>query len=183
MRPSCFSHPGLIGYWPLAEDGRDHSGHERHGVIHGGGPRRGRFNGRSSYVEIPSDPGLELGRGDFAIAAWVKADDAGRGTIGDVIGQWDTDARKGYGICVKGSCGGYNGHSSERNLHFGTDDADLGEWTDCGRPNRTSNYVSNSLTVFNGSLYAATTDASVPTRLGALMAPQPGTGLYCSEGS
>ncbi len=30
---------------------------------------------------------------------------------------------------------------------------------DCGRPSPTSNYVSNSLTVFEGSLYAATSDA------------------------
>jgi hypothetical protein len=32
------------------------------------------------------------------------------------------------------------------------------DWQDCGRPNPTSNYVGNSLTVFNGKLYAGTVD-------------------------
>lgn len=152
----------LIGYWPLRDDAKDHSGHGLDGVEHGAARTDGRFDGRSSYVEIPPGAAFNLGRKDFTVAAWIRADDPALDITGDVVGLWDADRRKGFTLCVKGSAGGYNSHGSERNLHFGIDDADLGPWEDCGRPNLTSNYVSNSLTVFNGDLYAATSDATTP---------------------
>ena len=43
--------------------------------------------------------------------------------------------------------------------YFGIDNAQLGPWEDCGRPCATSNYVSNSMTVFDGHLYVGITDA------------------------
>jgi hypothetical protein len=152
----------LLGYWPLRDDARDHSGHGLHGTDHGAARTDGRFDGRSSFVEIPAHPALELGQGDFSIAAWIKADDSSTDITGDVINKWDPAARRGFTLCVKGSSGGYNSHGSERNVHFGIDQAQLGEWEDCGRPSPTSNYVSNSLTVFDGNLYAATTDGASP---------------------
>jgi len=150
----------LIGHWPLLEDARDHSGNGHHGERRGEASAVGLFDGRSDYVEIPDSPSLNLSRGDFSVSAWIRADDAATDITGDVIGKWDSATRKGFTLCVKGSSGGYNSHGSERNVHFGIDDAELGEWEDCGRPNPTSNYVSNSLTVFDGSLYAATSDAA-----------------------
>ena len=44
-------------------------------------------------------------------------------------------------------------------MYFGIDNAQLGPWEDCGRPCATSNYVSNSMTVFDGHLYVGITDA------------------------
>lgn len=152
----------LLGYWPLQGDAQDHSGNGLHGREQGAARQGRHFDGRSSYIEILHGPKLDLGRSNFTIAAWIKADDAATDITGDVIGKWDPETRKGFTLCVKGSSGGYNSHGSERNVHFGIDDADLGEWQDCGRPNPTSNYVSNSLTVFDGGLYAATTDAAAP---------------------
>src|SRR5262245_13768052 len=120
----------LLGYWPLSGDAQDHSGNGLHGREQGAARQGRHFDGQSSCIEIPHGPQLDLGRSDFTIAAWIKADDAATDITGDVIGKWDPEARKGFTLCVKGSSGGYNSHGSERNVHFGIDDADLGEWQD-----------------------------------------------------
>src|SRR5262249_4998058 len=65
---------GLIGYWKLRGDCRDHSGHGHHGTNHGVDLQTGSFDGRGAYVEIPSDEQLRLGRGDFTVSAWVHTD-------------------------------------------------------------------------------------------------------------
>ncbi len=155
----------LLGHWALIEDARDSSGNGHHGVLHGfAAPNgsaivNGRFDGRSNYVEIPHSPSLILRKSDFTIAVWVKSGEAATDVVGDVISKWDATSRTGFTLCIKGSSGGYNSHGSQRSLQFGIDQASTGTWTDCGRPNPTSSYVSNSLTVFDGNLYAATSDA------------------------
>lgn len=154
-----------LGHWPLIEDARDRSGNGHHGVPHGSTSASGSvkpnglFDGRSDYVEIPRSEALMLRTSNFTIAAWVKAGEAATDVIGDVISKWDPATRTGFTLCIKGSSGGYNSHGSQRGVQFGIDQASTGTWNDCGRPNATSSYVSNSLTVFNGELYAATSDA------------------------
>src|SRR5688572_14488154 len=55
---------GLVGYWKLQGDCRDHSGNGHHGTEHGAGPRTGSFDGRGAHVEVPAGESLRLGRGD-----------------------------------------------------------------------------------------------------------------------
>lgn len=157
---TVFADDALLGHWPLVEDAQDHSGHGRHGVFRGSDQEEISFDGRSRYVEIPASAALQLERGDFTIAAWVKSDQASTDMIGDIISKWDPATRKGLTLAIMGSAGGYNSHGTDRGIRFGIDEGKLGEWEDCGRPNPTSNYISNSLTVFDGSLYAATTEAT-----------------------
>jgi hypothetical protein len=73
---------GLVGYWPLRGDCRDHSGNDLHGVSHGVRLEDATFDGRGGYVEIPAGPKLQLGTGDFTFAAWVYTEQ----DIDDVIG-------------------------------------------------------------------------------------------------
>ena len=150
---------GLVGYWKLRGDCRDHSGRGNHGVNHGVDLRTGYFNGRDAYIQVPDSKSLELGEGDFTVCAWVFTGGAFSDVIGDVIGKFDPARRRGFTLNIKSSSGGYQSAGDDRQVHFGIDNARLGRWQDCGRPSRTSNYVSNSLTVFQGKLYAAITDA------------------------
>src|SRR5689334_24977861 len=83
---------GLIARWRFAGDAADASGHGHHGRAVAvdlsapgpdGEPRgAAKFDGKSSYVEVPADLGLELGRGDFTLAAWVHTE----GSLDDVVG-------------------------------------------------------------------------------------------------
>ncbi len=150
---------GLVGYWKLIGDCRDHSGHDNHGVNHGVDLDSGRFNGRSAYIEVPASPSLKFGTGEFTVSAWIYTEKDLDDVVGDIIDMYDPAQRRGITLCVNSSGGGYQGQGSDRHVYFGIDNGRLGQWQDCGRPNLTSNYVSNSLTVFRGKLYAATTDA------------------------
>jgi hypothetical protein len=79
--------------------------------------------------------------------------------IGDVISKYDPVLRKGFSLTIKSSSGVYNSQGDDCQIHFGIDNAKISDWQDCGRPSPTSNYVSNSLTVYDGYLYAGITDA------------------------
>lgn len=151
----------LVGYWKLQGDCRDSSGQNNHGTNHGVELKAGRFDGRSAYVEVPSRESLHLGQGDFTISAWVHTEQIVDDTLGDVFSFYDPQARRGVTLNLKASSGGYQSSGDDRHVYFGIDNAKLGQWQDCGRPSPTSNYVSNSLTVFNGHLYAAIIDAQV----------------------
>ena len=150
---------GLVGHWKLRGDCRDHSGQGNHGINHGVDLQLGKFDGRQAWIEVPASDSLRLGTGDFTIAAWVHTEAIVDDTIGDVLSFFDPRRRRGVTLNVKASSGGYQSSGDDRHVHFGIDDADDGEWEDCGRPNPTSNYIANSLTVFRGHLYAANIDA------------------------
>jgi Concanavalin A-like lectin/glucanases superfamily len=149
-----------VGYWPLRGDARDHSGQENHAVNHGVNLETGQFDGRGSYLEVPARPVLDPRTGDFSISSWVYTEPPVLDTLGDVVSKFDPAARRGFTLSLYSTSGGYNGQGSDRHVAFGIDNARTGEWEDCGRPSPTSSYVSNSLTVFDGSLYAATTDGA-----------------------
>lgn len=158
--PSVQLEGGLIGYWRLLGDCRDHSGHGYHGTDHGVDLQTGSFDGRGAHIEIPPAEGLQLGCGDFTVSAWVWTDKVIDDRLGDVLSWYDPPRRRGVTLTLYSSAGGYQSTGDDRHVCFGIDNARLGDWQDCGRPNPTSNYVSNSLTVFDGDLYAATIDAA-----------------------
>ena len=148
----------LAGYWPLAGDAKDHSGRGNHAVNHGVDLATAKFGGRGAYLEVASSHTIDPGPSDFSISAWIHTEGPVTDVIGDIVCKYDAARRRGFTLSVQSSSGGYNGQGSDRHVAFGIDDGRTGEWEDCGRPSPTSNYVSNSLTVFDGNLYAATTD-------------------------
>lgn len=156
---AVFAEPGLVGHWKLQGDCRDYSGQGNHGVNHGVDLDHGAFDGRSTYIEVPASDSLRAGTGEFAICAWVNADREVDDIVGDVIDMYDPVRRQGITLTVDSSSGGYQAQGTDRHVHFGIDNGHTSEWKDCGRPSPTSNYVSNSMTVYKGHLYAGTTDA------------------------
>lgn len=149
--------PGLVGHWPLRGDCRDYSGQGNHGVNHGVKLETGQFDGRGAYIEVPASKSLVLGAGDFTVCARVHTEEQVDDVIGDVFELFDPDARRGVTLSINASAGGFNGQGADRHVYFGIDNAKQSQWQDCGRPSAASNYVSESMTVYKGKLYAATT--------------------------
>jgi hypothetical protein len=154
--------PGLIGHWKLRGDCRDYSGHENHGINHGVELEQGAFDGTKAYIEVPAKDSLKLGKEDFTFCAWIHTENELDDIVGDVIDMYDPALRRGITLTINSSAGGYQSQGTDRHVHFGIDNARNSDWQDCGRPNATSNYVSNSLTVYKGKLYAGTIDAQDP---------------------
>jgi hypothetical protein len=159
VQPADRSEEGLVGHWKLAGDCRDYSGRGNHGVNHGVNLETGEFDGVGAYVKVPSSASLKLGAGDFALCARVYTNKDPDDVVGDVLSMYDPALRRGVTLSIASSSGGYQGQGSDRHVCFGIDNARMSQWQDCGRPSLTSNYVSNSLTVHQGKLYAAVTDA------------------------
>jgi hypothetical protein len=151
--------PGLVGHWMLQGDCRDSSGQGNHGINHGVDLEHGAFDGAKSFIEVPASDSLKLGKGDFAICAWVNSEKELDDIVGDVVDMYDPVLRRGITLSINSSSGGYQAQGTDRHVHFGIDNAHSTDWKDCGRPNPTSNYVSNSMTVYKSHLYAGTTDA------------------------
>lgn len=150
---------GLVCHLKLKGDCLDHSGNNNHGINRGVRLEDGSFDGRGAHVEIPATESLQPGRGDFTISAWVHTEPIVNDTLGDVASWFDPDMRRGVNLGLHSSSGGYQSTGDDRRVSFGIDDHSPGRWHDCGRPSATSNYVSNSLTVFDGQLYAGIMDA------------------------
>lgn len=151
--------PGLVGHWKLRGDCRDYSGQGNHGVNHGVDLAKGKFDGISAHIKVPGSPSLKFGTGDFSISAWIHTDQDFDDVVGDVIDLYDPARRKGITLSLYSSGSGYQGQGNDRLVSFGIDDARSSEWVDCGKPSRTSAYISNSMLVYRGKLYAAVTDA------------------------
>lgn len=150
---------GLIGHWKLRGDCRDHSGLGNDGQNHGVELDSGTFDGIGAYIEVPHSEALDLGTKDFSLSAWIYTEKDLDDVVGDVLDMYDPALRRGVTLAVNSSAGGYQGQGSDRHVYFGIDNAKMTDWEDCGRPSPTSNYVSNSLSVYEGKLYAAITDA------------------------
>jgi len=159
LSPDHSPEPGLVGYWKLQGDCRDYSGHGNHGVNHGVNLDTGTFDGVGAYVEVPNSPSLNLGTGDFAWCAWIYTAKDLDDVVGDVLDMYDPSLRRGITLSVNSSGSGYQGQGNDRHVSFGIDNARTTGWEDCGRPSRTSPYISNSMLVYKGRLYAAITDA------------------------
>ncbi len=105
-----------------------------------------------------SEAGSRLDR-DFTISLWAEVPRDRAGAAGGLAAKFDPVSRTGFNLSAISSAGGYNGPGDELRVSFGIDAGSEPRWFDRGRPSPTSNYVSNSLTVFDGSLFAATSDA------------------------
>jgi len=154
---------GLIGHWKLCGDCLDSSpGGAHHGVNHGAllGPDAAVLDGAGGHIEIPADPALALGRGDFTLSVWVRCA-ADAGDTGDIVTQYDPERRRGLNLTITASAPGYSSVSDARNLLFGIDDGVVGEWVDCGRP-LPDNPLISTLIVYRGDLYTGTADATDP---------------------
>ncbi|WP_428305681.1 LamG-like jellyroll fold domain-containing protein [Lacipirellula sp.] len=149
---------GLVGYWKIAGDCRDYSGGEHHGTNHGVHLSESLFDGNEAYIEIPDAPAMQFGKRDFSISADVYTDAALTDVIGDIVTKFDGSARRGLNLTVSESNPGYNSQADTRNVFFGVDDGTTGQWQDCGRPGGGATHISDALTVFDGHLYAGTTD-------------------------
>lgn len=158
-QPGLSEEPGLVGYWKLDGDCRDYSGHGNHGVNHGVDLDRGVFNGISAFVEVPSHSSLRFGTGDFSLCARIYTEESLDDVVGDVLDLYDPALRRGVTLSIHSSGSGYVGPGNDRHVFFGIDNARATRWEDCGRPSPTSRYISNSMLVHKGHLYAAITDA------------------------
>lgn len=150
---------GLVGYWPLVQDVRDHSGRFGQPDIRGVAFRNGAawFDGAGSRISIPSAPSLRVGEGSFSISLWVHTDAVLDDVLGDILNKFDPSARTGFNLSIMHYAGVVTTQVNTRNLFFGVDDGSpQGGWTDCGRPGN-SIFVM-SLCVFNGNLYAGTSE-------------------------
>ncbi|HAB18528.1 MAG TPA: hypothetical protein DCE44_19065, partial [Verrucomicrobiales bacterium] len=151
--------PGLVGYWPLQGDCRDYSGHGNHGVNHGVDLDTGTFDGLGAFIEVPSSDSFRFGTRDFALCAWIHTEKELDDVVGDVLDLYDSAGRRGITLSVNSSASGYLSQGTDRHVYFGIDNAQSSDWQDCGRPSRTSRYISNSMLVYQGKLYAAIIDA------------------------
>src|SRR5688572_2614856 len=154
---------GLVGYWKLNGDAKDHSGKGNHGRNHGVDLTTGGFDGRGNYIEVPDSPSLNFGARDFSIAAWVNTELDLEDVIGDVASKFDPARRKGFSLSLNSSAAGYNSSGNDKHVLFGVDDGDTDSgkrrtWQDCGRPGGVT-HNSDALTAFDGSLYAGVCDA------------------------
>jgi hypothetical protein len=155
--PAWAADDGLVAYWKLQGDCRDYSEKQNHGQNHHVDLSTGSFNGWNSYIEVESSKSLQLGNADFSILAEVYMKKDMRGAFGTLISKFDSSKKRGINLSLCSNSSGYNGQSDVRQLFCGLDDGTSGEWTECGHPNAKT-HISDSLTVFNGDLYAGTTD-------------------------
>ena len=151
---------GLVGHWTLRGDCKDYSGRGNDGVNHGVKLDDGTFDGTSAHIEVPANDALRFGTGNFSFSAWVHTEAQVDDAIGDVLDLYDPGLRRGLTLSINSSASGYLSQGTDRHVYFGVDNAKLSVWEDCGRPSATSPYVSNSMLVFKGHLYAAIIEGS-----------------------
>lgn len=159
-QPGISKEPGLVGYWKLQGDCRDYSGHGNHGINHGVDLEKSAFDGIDDYIEVPRHASFQFGTGDFSFCARVYTEKDLDDVVGDVFDLYDPALRRGATLSIRSSGSGYVGPGNDRQVVFGIDNARATDWEDCGRPSPTSRYVSNSMLVYRGRLYAAVTDAA-----------------------
>lgn len=156
--PAAADEAGLVGYWKLRGDCKDYSGRGHHGKNVGVDLETSEFSGLGSYIEVADTPALRLGTGTFSLSAWVFTRPETDRAPGDVLSKYDPSRRRGVNLTLYASAPGYNSSGTARYVQFGTDDGAAGDWADCGRPGGKA-HNSDALTVFQGHLYAGTTDA------------------------
>jgi hypothetical protein len=155
--PAYAAEPGLVGHWKLQGDCRDYSGHGNHGVNHGVELNSGQFDGLHAYIEVPTSDSLKLGTGNFTISARIYTEKQLNDIVGDILDMYDPMARRGITLSINSSTGSFQSQGTDRHVYFGIDNAQTSDWQDCGRPSAASNYVSESMVVYKGKLYAGTT--------------------------
>jgi hypothetical protein len=164
VNPSSKPGKGLIGHWPLAGNAQDISGNEHHAVINGNldlncaGPdgsskSAAGFNGYDSWLEIPEDKSPVIVKDDFSISVWIKPDNKHKDVPGDILSSYDSKNHNGFNLSLKSNMV-TTSLANDRQVHFGIDNNQMSEWTDCGRPGNA--ICAFSLASCNGILYAGT---------------------------
>lgn len=157
LSPSLSAGESLLGRWPMAGDARDTASGSLNAQPHDvswNAQAGAEFNGRSSRVEVPASPLLNMGRGNFAVSLWMRLDATLDDSPGDLVTWFDPDKRTGFNLTVQHQSGTCSSMANTRNLFFGLDSGTEPRWTDCGRPG--NNLLVYALTVFKGALYAGT---------------------------
>jgi hypothetical protein len=160
LAPAAVPTEGLVGHWKLKGDAQDSSGRGLHGRNHGVDLATGEFNGTGAWIEIPDSPSLRFGRAGFSASVWVHTHRELSDVLGDVLGKFDPVRRTGFVVSLGASNGGYNSTGNARHVQFGIDAAKPGTWSECGFPGGGRSHSSDALTVFEGDLYAGTSDAA-----------------------
>ena len=148
----------LVGHWKLQGDARDHSGRDNHGRSVGVEllGDAARFDGRGAYIEVPDAPSLALDGDDFTISLHGETANELDDTLGDLLTKFDSETRRGFNLSIKHNAGVTGSQANYRNLHFGIDNAQTGEWVDHGRPGKS--IFNHSMAVHDGKLYAGTVE-------------------------
>ena len=94
--------PGLIAYYPFNGNANDESGHGNNGSVSGPVPTEDRFgnsgrafqfSGNNNYIRINNSSSLEIGYGDYTIAAWIKT---GATNEGRIFSKGSSECLTGY---------------------------------------------------------------------------------------
>lgn len=96
---------------------------------------------------------------EFSITGWIEVGEREEDLHSTLLSCFDRGTRRGVTLSLLSGGGGYSAQGSAVRVSFGIDDGTPPAWEDCGTPDPESRYVSNSLTVFDGALFAATTDS------------------------
>lgn len=99
---------------------------------------------------------------NLSVSGWVDIGPHGESGNPELAVWFDPATRRGLTLSMVSGGGGYSSQGDAVRLSAGIDDGTAPQWLDCGAPNPNSRYVSNSLTVSGGALYAASTDAATP---------------------
>ena len=147
---------GLVGHWSFAGDDADASLSRLRGVNHNVvlGNDAASFNGRDSFIEIADPSCLRACSREFSVAAWVHTEKDLPDAVGDIMSQYDPDARKGFNLSVKDNTAGPRSWPNHRHVHFGVDWGSEPVWSRCGKPGNTR--MVHAFAVYQGRLYAAT---------------------------
>jgi lysophospholipase L1-like esterase len=154
---------GLVGHWPLRNDGRDVSGNNRDAAPHGvefaadvanGDEASARFDGSDSYLEVPAARAPRFGKGDFSIALRVRSPRGGDDLPGDLVTAYDPRGKRGFQLSLKTNAGVTSNQANLRHLTFAIDAERDSEWVDCGRPGEA--VLAFALAAHDGELYAGT---------------------------
>jgi hypothetical protein len=160
---------GLLLHLPLAGDARDVSPTKVTVAVQGGdfdevgptGQARGamRFDGRGTHLEIAADAAPKLGTGDATWAVWAKVADADDDLPGDILSHYDPVTRTGYRWGIDTRTGVTSTQANRRNVHFGIDRGQDGEWVDHGRVGRAM--LIFAMAVHDSQLFAGTCEAEL----------------------
>ena len=156
----------VIGRWRLHATTADRSPHEHDTISHEvqfesagqeGSQAGARFNGTTSYLEIPHVSALKLGTSDFTISLWAKPSEHLTDTSGDLVSCYDPASRNGFNLSVVSNAGVTGSQANFRNLQFGIDNGrQSNEWQDEGRPGK-SIFI-HCMAVHNDGLYVGTVE-------------------------
>lgn len=155
---------GLAGYWKLTGDLKDYSGNKAHAITHGEisfetdySEKESKisavFNGKNTFIEIPSKSKQQFENGDFSISAWVYTDTILNDVPGDIISRYDSDTRRGFHLGIKSNFGPTN-TGNYNQLYFGIDDNISTGWKNYGKPGNA--LYAMAMAEYKGELYAGT---------------------------